>query len=56
MRRARDIVAAFETARAKGDARAEHAGSLIEVPTYSNAKRLITRGEALQQFGKATPA
>ena len=50
MGRARDIVAAFEAARAQGNARAEHEGSLIEVPTYSNAKRLIARGEALHQF------
>lgn len=51
MRRARDIVAAFEAARAQHAARAEHEGSLIEVPTYSNARRLIARGEALREFG-----
>ncbi|MGB6398710.1 MAG: aldolase/citrate lyase family protein [Bradyrhizobium sp.] len=50
LRRARDIVAAFEAARAAGRSRAELEGSLIEVPTYSNAKRLIARGEALRQF------
>lgn len=56
MRRARDVVTAFEAARAQGGARAEHEGSLIEVPTYSNAKRLIARGEALRQFDHITPA
>jgi citrate lyase subunit beta / citryl-CoA lyase len=50
LRRARDIVTAFEAARAAGRARAELEGSLIEVPTYSNAKRLIARGEAMRQF------
>ena len=50
LRRARDIVVAFEAARAAGRSRAELDGSLIEVPTYSNAKRLIARGEALRQF------
>lgn len=52
LQRARDIVAAFEAARAAGRSRAELDGSLIEVPTYSNAKRLIARGEALRQFGR----
>jgi citrate lyase subunit beta/citryl-CoA lyase len=50
LRRARDIVAAFEAARAAGRSRAELDGSLIEVPTYSNARRLIARGEAMRQF------
>ena len=50
IKRAREIVAAFEAARAKGGGRVEVQGSLVEVPTYSNAKRLIARGEALQQF------
>jgi citrate lyase subunit beta / citryl-CoA lyase len=48
--RARAIVAAFEAARAQGRSRAELDGSLVEVPTYSNAKRLIARGEALAQW------
>ena len=56
MRRARDIVNAFEAARARGSGRVEHEGSLIEVPTYSNAKRLIARGEALRTFDEVTPA
>jgi citrate lyase subunit beta/citryl-CoA lyase len=50
MRRARQIVAAFEVARAQGQARVEIDGSLVEVPTYANAKRLLARGEALRQF------
>lgn len=47
---AREIVAAFDTARAQGGGRAELDGSLLEVPTYSNARRLLARGEALRQF------
>ena len=50
LQHARDIVTAFEAARAAGRSRAELDGSLIEVPTYSNARRLIARGEALRQF------
>lgn len=50
LQRAIEIVAAFETARSAGRSRAELNGSLIEVPTYSNAKRLIARGEALRLF------
>jgi citrate lyase subunit beta / citryl-CoA lyase len=56
MGRARDIVTVFEAARAQGSGRAELDGSLIEVPTYSNAKRLIARGEALREFENITPA
>jgi citrate lyase subunit beta / citryl-CoA lyase len=48
--RAQKIVAAFDAARAKGEARAELDGALIEVPAYANAKRLIARGEALSRF------
>jgi citrate lyase subunit beta / citryl-CoA lyase len=43
-------VAAFEAARARGEARVELVGSLVEVPTYSNAKRLLARWHALRQF------
>jgi citrate lyase subunit beta / citryl-CoA lyase len=49
---ARAIVSAFEAARAAGRSRAELEGSLVEVPTYSNAKRLIARGEALAAFAR----
>ena len=48
LRQAKRIVAAFEAARAKGLGRVELDGSLLEVPTYSNAKRLIARSEALR--------
>jgi citrate lyase subunit beta / citryl-CoA lyase len=51
--RAHKIVAAFEAARAEGEARAELDGALIEVPAYANAKRLIARGEALCGFERA---
>jgi citrate lyase subunit beta / citryl-CoA lyase len=44
------IVAAFEAARARGEARVELDGSLVEMPTYSNAKRLLARADALRQF------
>jgi citrate lyase subunit beta/citryl-CoA lyase len=47
LRMARDIVSAFETARAAGQARVELEGALVEVPTYSNARRLLARAEAL---------
>ena len=56
LRRARDIVTAFEAARAAGEARVEVDGSLIEVPTYHTAKRLLARGEAMRQFERASPA
>jgi citrate lyase subunit beta/citryl-CoA lyase len=52
LRRAREIGAAFEAARARGGGRVIVDGSLVEVPTYSNAKRLIARDEALQQFDR----
>ena len=48
--RASRIVTTFEAARGRGEARAEVDGSLIEVPTYLTAKRLLARGEALHQF------
>jgi citrate lyase subunit beta/citryl-CoA lyase len=54
MRRARQIVTAFDAARAKGQARVELDGSLVEVPTYANAKRQLARGEALRQFERAS--
>lgn len=40
---ARALVEAFEAARARGEARVEIDGSLVEVPTYLNAKRLLER-------------
>jgi citrate lyase subunit beta/citryl-CoA lyase len=50
IRQARDIVAAFEAARAAGEARVEVNGSLIELPSYATAKRLLARRDAMQQF------
>jgi citrate lyase subunit beta/citryl-CoA lyase len=53
LRPAQRIVEAFEAARARGEARVELDGSLVEMPTYSNAKRLIARWEALREFQHA---
>jgi citrate lyase subunit beta/citryl-CoA lyase len=50
LRRAREIVSAFEAARERGGGRAELDGALVEVPSYSNAKRLIARAEALHEW------
>jgi citrate lyase subunit beta/citryl-CoA lyase len=52
IRCAREIVGAFEAARARGGGRVELDGALVEMPAYSNAKRLIARAEALRQFGR----
>jgi citrate lyase subunit beta/citryl-CoA lyase len=56
IRYALDIVTAFEAARAAGQARVEVDGSLVEVPTYQTAKRLLARGQAMRQFERVTPA
>lgn len=56
LRQANRIVAAFEAARAQGLGRVELDGSLLEVPTYSNAKRLIARGEALRGIDRSAQA
>ena len=56
LRQAARIVAAFEAARAQGLGRVELNGSLLEVPTYSNAKRLIARGEALRGIDRDAQA
>jgi citrate lyase subunit beta/citryl-CoA lyase len=48
--RARRLVEAFEAARAAGRERVEHEGALVEVPTVLNAKRLISRAEALSGY------
>lgn len=47
MRRAREIVEAFEAARAAGRDRARLGDLLVEVPTYASARRLVARAEAL---------
>lgn len=51
--RARRIVAAFEAARAAGHKRAEFEGSLVEMPTYSNMKRLLARRDARRRMSGA---
>jgi citrate lyase subunit beta/citryl-CoA lyase len=48
--RAKRLVEAFDRARSTGRAGIEHEGALVEVPAYLNAKRLITRAEALAEF------
>jgi citrate lyase subunit beta/citryl-CoA lyase len=53
LRRARAIVSAFEAARERGGGRVELDGALVEMPAYSNAKRLIARAEALRQFERS---
>lgn len=45
--RARAVVQAFEAAQARGAGRVEVDGSLVEVPIYLTAKRLLARAEAL---------
>jgi citrate lyase subunit beta/citryl-CoA lyase len=54
--RAREIVTAFELARAAGQARVEVDGSLVELPTYNNAKRLLARVEGMRQFERGSPS
>jgi citrate lyase subunit beta/citryl-CoA lyase len=51
--RANRLVAAFETARAAGQARVELDGALVELPAYHNARRLLARGKAMQAFGRS---
>ncbi len=50
VRRARRLVAAFETARSAGQGRVELEGALVELPAYHTAKRLLARHEAMQEF------
>jgi len=47
MHYARRPVKAFESARAAGLARVEVGGSLVEVPIYLNARRLLERAARL---------
>jgi len=49
--KAERIVEAFESAQEAGAGRAEVDGSLVEVPIYLNAKRLIERARALAGWG-----
>jgi len=45
--RARAVIAAFEAARARGEGRVEIDGSLVELPIYTTARRLVARAEEL---------
>lgn len=47
VRQARRVVEAFERARGEGLGGVELDGSMVELPIYLNAKRLIARAEAL---------
>jgi citrate lyase subunit beta / citryl-CoA lyase len=50
--RARRIVDAFDAARALGQERVDVDGTLVEVPTYLGAKRLLARHAELMAFGQ----
>jgi citrate lyase subunit beta/citryl-CoA lyase len=50
---ARLIVAQFDAARAQGLSRIEVAGSLVELPIYLNAKRLLARAKELGETGRS---
>jgi citrate lyase subunit beta/citryl-CoA lyase len=47
VRRAQDMVTAFEAARAKGLDRIDVDGLIVEMPTYLSAQRLLARAKAL---------
>lgn len=51
--KARRVIAAFETARERGMDRVDVDGNLVEVPSYMNAMRLLTRAEALSEYAPA---
>jgi len=51
---ARRIVEAFETAQAQGEGGVELDGNLVELPTYLNARRLLTRAEAFASLDRHT--
>jgi len=48
------IVSAFEAAQSRGAGRVEVDGSLVEVPIYMNAKRLLERAEKLAAWEEGT--
>ena len=48
---ARGIIAAFEDARARGEARAHHNGALVEIPLYMTSQRVLKRHEELKHAG-----
>jgi citrate lyase subunit beta/citryl-CoA lyase len=51
--KARQLVRAFDAARGAGQDRVDVDGSLVEVPTYMNAKRLISRHEELRAYERS---
>jgi citrate lyase subunit beta/citryl-CoA lyase len=48
--RCRKVVAAFEAARARGEARVEIDGVQVEVPIWRNAVAVLERARALAAF------
>src|SRR5690606_16924621 len=46
--KARQIVAAFEAARSRGEERADVDGRLVEMPVYTGARRLLARVAAFE--------
>ncbi len=55
VRRAQAMVAAFESARSRGEDRALFEGLWVEVPTYRNALRLLERARALRAGPPPSP-
>jgi citrate lyase subunit beta/citryl-CoA lyase len=49
---ARRIVEAFEAAQARGQGGVELDGNLVELPTYLNARRLLTRADAFANLSR----
>jgi len=47
---AKKVVGEFESARERGESRVEVDGSIVELPIYTNAKRLLDRAAALAEF------
>ena len=47
------IVSAFDAARGAGQDRVDVDGSLVEVPTYMNAKRLLSRYQELKAYERS---
>ena len=54
--RAQRVIAAFDAARERGEGRAEVDGSLVEVPAYTTARRLVERAAELAAAHPAPPA
>lgn len=57
LRDAAAMAEAFEAARERGEGRTKWNGILVEMPSYTSAKRLLARGEAYRRYAKpAIPA